>query len=104
LQDRGSFFVENGNEVYAGQVVGEHIRPGDLVVNVVKTKKLSNMRASGTDDAARVAPKIDMSLEECLEFIQEDEYVEVTPKSLRLRKISLDHNERQRRMKEMVEV
>ncbi|HYV94393.1 MAG TPA: translational GTPase TypA [Chitinophagales bacterium] len=104
LQDRGSFFVENGNEVYAGQVIGAHIRPGDLVVNAVKTKKLSNMRASGTDDAARIAPKIDMSLEECLEFIQEDEYVEVTPKSLRLRKISLDHNERQRRTKEMAVV
>lgn len=104
LQDRGSFFVENGDEVYAGQVIGEHIRPGDLVVNVAKTKKLSNMRASGTDDAARIAPKIDMSLEECLEFIQDDEYLEVTPKSLRLRKISLDHNERQRRMKELIAV
>jgi len=72
-------------------------------VNAVKTKKLSNMRASGTDDAARIAPKIDMSLEECLEFIQEDEYVEVTPKSLRLRKISLDHNARARKVKETVE-
>lgn len=104
LQDRGSFFVEPGDEVYAGQVVGEHIRPSDLVVNVVKTKKLTNMRASGSDDAARIAPKIDFSLEDCLEFIQEDEYVEVTPKSLRLRKIYLDHNERQRRMKEVAAV
>ena len=69
----------------------------------MKTKKLSNMRASGTDDAARIAPKIDMSLEECLEFIQEDEYVEVTPKSLRLRKILLDHNVRARKTKELVE-
>jgi len=102
LQDRGSFFVEPGDEVYAGQVVGEHIRPSDLVVNVVKTKKLTNMRASGSDDAARIAPKIEFSLEDCLEFIQEDEYVEVTPKSLRLRKIILDHNDRARRMKEMV--
>jgi len=104
LQDRGAFFVEPGDEVYAGQVMGEHIRPSDLVVNVVKTKKLTNMRASGSDDAARIAPKIDFSLEDCLEFIQEDEYVEVTPKSLRLRKIYLDHNERTRRMKELVEV
>jgi GTP-binding protein len=103
LQDRGSFFIEPGEEVYAGQVVGEHIRPSDLVVNVIKTKKLTNMRASGSDDAARIAPKIDFSLEDCLEFIQEDEYVEVTPQSLRLRKIILDHNDRARRMKELVE-
>jgi GTP-binding protein len=101
LQDRGSFFVGPGDEVYAGQVIGEHIRPSDLVVNVVKTKKLSNMRASGSDDAARIAPKIDFSLEDCLEFIQEDEYVEVTPKSLRLRKIFLDHNDRSRKLKEV---
>ncbi len=99
LQDRGTFFVENADEVYAGQVIGEHIRPGDLVVNPVKMKKLSNMRASGTDDAARIAPKIDLSLEECLEFIQEDEFVEVTPKSLRIRKIQLDHNDRARKIK-----
>ena len=102
LQDRGSFFVDPGQEVYGGQVVGEHIRPGDLVVNVVKTKKLTNMRASGSDDAARIAPKIVFSLEEALEFIQEDEYVEVTPKSIRLRKIFLDHNDRARRLKEQV--
>ncbi|MCY7409889.1 MAG: translational GTPase TypA [Chitinophagales bacterium] len=104
LQDRGSFFVENADEVYAGQIIGEHIRPGDLVVNPVKVKKLSNMRASGTDDASRVAPKITFSLEECLEFIQEDEYVEVTPKSLRIRKISLDHNDRARKTKAMADV
>jgi GTP-binding protein len=102
LQDRGSFFIEAGQEIYSGQIVGEHIRPGDLVINVVKTKKLSNMRASGTDDAARIAPKIDFSLEEALEFIQEDEFVEVTPKSIRMRKIILDHNERARKMKEQV--
>src|SRR5205814_1121149 len=96
-------FVEPGDEIYAGQIIGEHIRPSDLVVNVVKTKKLTNMRASGTDDAARIAPKRDFSLEDCLEFIQEDEYVEVTPKSLRLRKIALDHHARARKMKEMVE-
>jgi GTP-binding protein len=102
LQDRGSFFIEAGQEIYSGQIVGEHIRPGDLVINVVKTKKLSNMLASGTDDAARIAPKIDFSLEEALEFIQEDEFVEVTPKSIRMRKIILDHNERARKMKEQV--
>jgi GTP-binding protein len=102
LQDRGSFFIDPGQDIYGGQIVGEHIRPGDLVINVVKTKKLSNMRASGSDDAARITPKIEFSLEEALEFIQDDEYVEVTPKSIRMRKTILDHNERMRRMKEMV--
>jgi GTP-binding protein len=102
LQDRGVFFIEPGEEIYGGQIIGEHIRPGDLVINVVKTKKLSNMRASGTDEAVRIAPKINFSLEEALEFIQDDEFVEVTPKSIRMRKIVLDHNERARKMKEVV--
>jgi len=99
LQDRGKFFVENHEEVYAGQVVGENNRPGDLVVNVTKSKKLSNMRASGSDEKVFLTPPIRFSLEEALEYIQEDEYVEITPKSMRLRKIYLDENERKRRSK-----
>ncbi len=102
LQDRGSFFVDPGDEVYAGQVVGEHIRPGDLIVNITRPKALTNMRASGTDEALRIAPAIKFSLEEALEFIQDDEYVEVTPKSIRLRKIILDENERKRSGKSLV--
>lgn len=94
LQDRGSFFIDPGEEVYAGQIMAEHIKPGDLVVNVVEGKKLTNMRASGTDGAASIAPKIQMSLEECMEYIQQDECIEVTPKSIRLRKILLDENDR----------
>ncbi|MES2781150.1 MAG: translational GTPase TypA [Bacteroidota bacterium] len=96
LQDRGSFFVEAGDEIYMGQIIGENNRQDDLVVNITKEKKLTNMRASGTDDKARMAPKINMSLEECMEYIQGDEYVEITPQSLRLRKIYLDENERKR--------
>jgi GTP-binding protein len=96
LQDRGKFFVEPGDEVYMGQVIGEHSRDNDLVVNVTKTKKLTNMRASGADDKVKLAPPIRFSLEESLEYIQADEYVEVTPKSLRLRKIYLDENDRKR--------
>jgi GTP-binding protein len=99
LQDRGRFFIEANDEVYMGQVIGEHTRTDDLVVNVTKSKKLTNMRASGSDDKMRIAPPIKFSLEESLEYIQEDEYVEVTPKSLRLRKIYLDENERKRRAK-----
>ncbi|WP_027003456.1 translational GTPase TypA [Hugenholtzia roseola] len=99
LQDRGRFFIEANDDVYMGQVIGEHTRMDDLVVNVTKSKKLTNMRASGSDDKARIAPPIKFSLEESLEYIQEDEYVEVTPKSLRLRKIYLDENERKRRAK-----
>lgn len=94
LQDRGMFFIEAGNEVYAGQVIGEHIKPGDLVVNVTEAKKLTNMRASGSDDAARIAPKVTMTLEECMEYIQQDECIEVTPNNIRLRKILLDENDR----------
>ncbi len=96
LQDRGRFFVSPQEEVYAGQVVGEHCKEGDLSVNVTKSKKLTNMRASGSDDKARITPPIIFSLEEALEYIKEDEYVELTPKSIRLRKIVLDENERKR--------
>lgn len=100
LQDRGSFFIDPGNEVYGGEVVGEHIHENDLVINVTKAKQLTNVRASGSDDKARVIPKVEMSLEECLEYIKADEYVEVTPKSIRMRKIILDHLERKRANKE----
>lgn len=96
LQDRGKFFIHPQVEVYAGQVVGEHSKEGDLVVNVTKSKKLTNMRASGSDDKVRLIPPIEFSLEEALEYIKEDEYVELTPKSIRLRKIYLDENERKR--------
>lgn len=97
LQDRGKFFIDPGEEIYMGQVIGENSRAGDMVVNVTKEKKLTNMRASGSDEKMRIAPAIKFSLEEALEYIQEDEYVEVTPKSIRLRKIYLDENERKRR-------
>ena len=100
LQDRGKFFIDPGEEVYAGQVVGEHVHENDLVINVCKAKQLTNVRASGTDEKARIVPKTVMSLEECLEYIKEDEYVEVTPKSMRMRKIVLDHLERKRANKE----
>ncbi len=96
LQDRGRFFVDPGEEIYGGMVVGEHNRPNDIVVNLQDSKKLTNMRASGTDDNVRVAPKINFSLEECMEYIQKDEYLEITPKSIRMRKIHLDENDRKR--------
>lgn len=96
LQDRGKFFIDPGEEVYGGEVVGEHVHDNDLVINVTKAKQLTNVRASGSDEKARVIPKTVMSLEECLEYIKEDEYVEVTPKSMRMRKIILDHLERKR--------
>lgn len=96
LQDRGRFFINPQDEVYAGQVVGEHVHENDLVVNVTKAKQLTNMRASGADDKARIVPPIIFSLEEALEYIKEDEYVEVTPKSMRMRKIILDHLSRKR--------
>jgi GTP-binding protein len=99
LQDRGKFFVDPFDEIYSGQVVGEHSRAGDLGVNISKTKKLTNMRATGTDEKMRIAPAIKFSLEEALEYIQEDEYVEITPKTIRLRKIFLDENERKRQSK-----
>jgi GTP-binding protein len=96
LQDRGSFFIESGENIYMGQIIGETNRQDDLVVNVTKEKKLTNMRASGTDDKARMTPKINFSLEECMEYIQDDELVEITPLSLRLRKIHLNENDRKR--------
>ncbi len=96
LQDRGKFFINPQDEVYAGQVVGEHVHDNDLVINVTKAKQLTNMRASGADDKARIVPPIIFSLEEALEYIKEDELVEVTPKSMRMRKIILDHLARKR--------
>ena len=96
LQDRGKFFIYPQEEVYAGQVVGEHVHENDLVINVTKSKKLTNMRASGSDEKARIIPPVIFSLEEALEYIKEDEYVEVTPKSMRMRKIILDETERKR--------
>lgn len=100
LQDRGKFFIDPGDEVYAGEVVGEHVHDNDLVVNVTKAKQLTNTRASGSDDKARIVPRTVLSLEEALEYIKEDELVEVTPKSMRMRKIILDHNERKRANKQ----
>lgn len=100
LQDRGKFFISPQDEVYAGQIVGEHIHENDLVVNVTKAKQLTNMRAAGADDKARIIPPTIFSLEEALEYIREDEYVEVTPKSMRMRKIILDHNARKRAARE----
>lgn len=96
LQDRGKFFIYPQDEVYAGQVVGEHVHENDLVINITKSKKLTNMRASGSDDKARIIPPVVFSLEEALEYIKEDEYVEVTPKSMRMRKVILDETERKR--------
>jgi GTP-binding protein len=96
LQDRGTFFVDPGEEVYEGQIVGENTRQGDMVVNIVKAKQLNNMRASGKDDAIKIAPAVKFSLEEALEYIQEDEYVEITPKSMRMRKIILTESERKK--------
>ena len=100
LQDRGKFFIEPGEDVYGGQVVGEHVHENDLVVNVTKAKQLTNVRASGTDDKARIIPRTVLSLEECLEYIKSDELVEVTPKSMRIRKAILDHLERKRANRE----
>jgi GTP-binding protein len=102
LQDRGRFFVDPGVDVYEGQIMGEHIRDNDLVVNIVKGKALTNMRASGTDDSQRIAPAIKFSLEEAMEYIQADEYIEVTPQSIRLRKIFLNEGERKINAKKFV--
>jgi GTP-binding protein len=99
LQDRGKFFIDPGEEIYMGQVIGEHSRNNDLAVNVLKGKKLTNMRASGTDDNVKIVPKIQFSLEEAMEYIQKDEYLEATPKSIRMRKIILDETERNRQAK-----
>jgi GTP-binding protein len=101
MQDRGKFFIAPGEEIYTGQVVGENSRPDDLVLNLTKTKKLSNVRSAGADDKVKIAPPVKFTLEEALEYIQKDEYVEVTPNHLRLRKIYLDENERKRRSKDM---
>lgn len=101
LQDRGRFFVDPGDDVYAGQIIAEHIKPGDLVVNATEAKKLTNHRASGSDDASKAAPKIMMTLEECMEYIQQDECIEVTPKSVRLRKVILNEDDRKRVQKQM---
>ena len=101
LQDRGSFFIEPNDMVYEGQVIGEHIRQDDLVINVCKSKQLSNMRAAGSDEKMRIAPAIKFSLEEYMEFIANDEYLEVTPKSLRVRKIILNELERKRAKQRM---
>ena len=100
LQDRGKFFIDPGEDVYGGQVVGEHVHDNDLVINVTKAKQHTNVRASGSDEKARVIPKVVMSLEECLEYIKGDELVEVTPKSIRMRKITLDHLARKRSNKD----
>ena len=100
LQDRGRFFIEPQEQVYAGQVVGEHVHENDLVINVCKAKQLTNVRASGTDEKARIIPATIFSLEEALEYIKADEYVEVTPKSMRMRKVILDHLERKRASKD----
>ena len=99
LQDRGTFFVSPGEEIYCGQVVGESTRSDDIVVNLTKSKKLTNMRASGSDEKVSIAPPVIFSLEEALEYIKEDEYVEVTPKHIRLRKILLNETDRKRQAK-----
>ncbi len=96
LKDRGRFFIDAGDQIYAGQVIGEQIRPGDLIVNVCTAKQLTNFRAAGKDDNVGLPPKIDFSLEESMEYIEKDEYLELTPKSMRLRKIHLDENERKK--------
>ncbi len=96
LKDRGRFFIESNSDVYEGQVIGENNRSGDLVVNITKTKKLTNMRASGSDDKVKLPPPLIFSLEEALEYIQADEFVEVTPHSIRLRKIYLKEHERKK--------
>jgi GTP-binding protein len=101
LQDRGSFFIDPAEEVYAGQIIAEHIKPGDLNVNAIEAKKLTNHRASGSDDSVRITPKTQFTLEECMEYIQQDECIEVTPKNIRMRKTVLDENERNKQSKSM---
>jgi GTP-binding protein len=96
LKDRGRFFIYHGESIYTGQVIGENSRGDDLVVNVTKTKKQSNVRSSGTDEKVKLAPPVKFTLEEAIEYIQKDEYVEITPNSIRLRKILLDENDRKR--------
>ncbi len=101
LQERGTFFVDPGEDVYAGQIIAEHIKPGDLIVNATEGKKLTNHRASGSDDATRIAPKTLLTLEECMEYIQFDECIEVTPKNIRMRKVLLNEEDRKRESKKM---
>ncbi len=101
LQDRGTFFIDPGEEVYAGQIIAEHIKPGDLVVNIIEGKKLTNMRASGSDAATNIAPKVLMTLEECMEYIEFDECIEVTPNFIRMRKVMLNEEDRKRAAKQM---
>ena len=101
LQDRGTFFVDPGEDVYVGQIIAEHIKPGDLVVNATEGKKLTNHRASGSDDATKIAPKTLMTLEECMEYIQFDECIEVTPNFIRMRKVILDEEERKKQTKRL---
>lgn len=101
LQDRGTFFVDPGEEIYAGQIIAEHIKPGDLVVNAIEGKKLTNMRASGSDAATNIAPKTLMTLEECMEYIQQDECIEVTPNHIRMRKVILNEEERKKQSKQL---
>jgi GTP-binding protein len=101
LQDRGTFFVDPGEEVYVGQIIAEHIKPGDLIVNATEGKQLTNMRASGSDDSVRIIPRKQMTLEECMEYIQQDECIEVTPKKIRMRKVILNEDERKKSQKSM---
>ena len=101
LQDRGSFFIDPAEEVSAGQIIAEHIKPGDLNVNAVEMKKLTNHRASGSDDSVRITPKLQFTLEECMEYIQQDECIEVTPKNIRMRKTILDEEDRKKASKSM---
>jgi GTP-binding protein len=101
LQDRGAFFVDPGEEIYAGQIIGEHIKPGDLVVQITEGKKLTNMRASGSDGTVHITPKTLFTLEECMEYIQQDECIEVTPNFIRMRKTILNEDERKKQSKSM---
>ncbi len=101
LQDRGRFFIDAGEDVYTGQIIAEHIKPGDLIVNATEPKKLTNHRASGSDDATRITPKIQLTLEECMEYIQQDECIEVTPKNVRMRKVILNEDDRKKVSKSM---
>ena len=103
MQDRGRFFVDPGEDVYAGQVIGENTRQDDLTINITRTKKLTNMRASGSDDKTSIAPAIKFSLEEAMEYIRNDEYLEVTPKFMRIRKIFLNEHDRKRQSKTLEE-
>jgi len=99
MQDRGRFFVNPGEDVYMGQVIGENTRMDDLTLNIIRTKKMSNMRASGSDDKTSIAPAVKFSLEEAMEYIRNDEYIEVTPKNMRIRKILLNEHDRKRQTK-----